>query len=45
VGTYVFDGNSQEKLYQDLAAQFNPPPAPVTVASEPEVMADNTDSQ
>jgi uncharacterized protein (DUF983 family) len=42
VGTYVFDGNNQKKLFDDLAAMFNVPTAPVIVpqaASEPEVMA------
>jgi len=48
VGTYVFDGNTQQQLYKDLAAMFDSQPAapatnvatPQTMpASEPEVMA------
>jgi hypothetical protein len=40
VGTYVFDGNTQKKLYDDLAAMFGAPVAPqIMPTSEPEVMA------
>jgi hypothetical protein len=43
VGTYVFDGASQDRLYQDLAALANAnqqPTAPLTQpATEPEIMA------
>jgi hypothetical protein len=51
VGTYVFDGNTQQQLYQDLGAMFAPQtPAPAVIqpeivaASEPEVMASSEDS-
>lgn len=48
VGTYVFDGGTQDKLYQDLAAIMQPtavaaaaPPVDPVTAAEPEVMAVN----
>ena len=53
VGTYVFDGNTQQQLYKDLAAMFAPQPAAPAIevaplqtmpASEPEVMASSEDS-
>ena len=48
VGTYVFDGTTQDKLYQDLKSLVEGNQAPVNVqtqpASEPEIIASSQDA-
>ena len=35
-GTYVFDGTTQQKLYEDLAAVINPVTAPTAPQLQPQ---------